>query len=277
MVGPLKKAPGGFEYIYVAIDKFTKWIEYQPLTTFSSVKAIKFMQSIFARFGMPNRIITDLGSPFTAEDFTIWAGDSGIAVDYASVAHPQANGQVERANGLLLAGLKPRLYDELKDFGGRWMEELPKVIWGLRTQQSRATGCSPFYLVYGAEAILPSDLIWRSARVEQYEEGEAADTRRLELDTLEEQRLAALVQSAQYLQGCRRHYDKNVRPRTFQVGDLVLRKIQNKTGRHKLRSPWEGPYIVSKVTRPGSFELMTQEGIPVRNSWNIEHLRKFHA
>ena len=88
MVGPLKKAPGGFEYIYVAIDKFTKWIEYQPLTTFSSVKAIKFMQSIFVRFGMPNRIITDLGSPFTAEDFTKWADDSGIAIDYASVAHP---------------------------------------------------------------------------------------------------------------------------------------------------------------------------------------------
>ena len=114
------------------------------------------------------------------------------------------------------------------------MEELPKVIWGLRTQQNRATRCSPFYLVYGSEAILPSDLIWRSSRVEQYEEGEAADTRRLELDTLEEQRLAALVQSAQYLQGCRRHYDKNIRPRTFQVGDLVLRKIQNKSGRHKL-------------------------------------------
>jgi transposase InsO family protein len=86
------------------------------------------MQSIFYRFGMPNRIITDLGSPFTAKEFRAWASDCGISIDYASVAHPQANGQVERANAHLLAGLKPRLYDELKDYGGKWMDELPKVV-----------------------------------------------------------------------------------------------------------------------------------------------------
>jgi hypothetical protein len=119
MVGPLKKAPRGFEYIYVAIDKFTKWIEYQPLVKFTSTKVVQFMQSIFYRFGMPNRIITDLGSPFTAKEFRAWASDCGISIDYASVAH-------------LLAGLKPRLYD-LKDYGGKWMDELPKVVWGLRT------------------------------------------------------------------------------------------------------------------------------------------------
>ena len=103
------------------------------------------MQDIMYHFGMPNRIITDLGSPFTAIEFRSWAQDCGINIDYASVAHPQANGQVERANGLLLAGLKPRLFDELKDYGGKWIYELPKVVWGLRTQQSRAIGYSPFF------------------------------------------------------------------------------------------------------------------------------------
>jgi len=103
MVGPLKRAPGGFEYIYVAIDKFTKWIEYKPLVKFNATKAVEFMQDIIYRFGMPNRIITDLGSPFTAIEFRNWAQDCGIIIDYAVVAHPQVNGQVERANGLLLA------------------------------------------------------------------------------------------------------------------------------------------------------------------------------
>jgi transposase InsO family protein len=65
------------------------------------------MQDIMYRFGMPNRIITDLGSPFTAIEFRSWAQDCGINIDYASVTHPQANGQVERANGLFLARLKP--------------------------------------------------------------------------------------------------------------------------------------------------------------------------
>ena len=68
------------------------------------------------RFGMPNRIITDLGSPFTATEFKSWAQDCGFSIYYALVAHPEANGQVERANGLILAGLKPRLYEELVDY-----------------------------------------------------------------------------------------------------------------------------------------------------------------
>ncbi|XP_066392096.1 uncharacterized protein [Miscanthus floridulus] len=176
---------------------------------------------------MPNWIITDLGSPFTAIECRSWAQDCDISIDYASIAHPQENGQVEWANRLLLAGLKARLYDELKYYGGKWIYELPKVVRGLRTQQSRATGYSPFFLVYGSEAILAADLIWNSPRFEQYDEDEADNTRRLEIDSAEEVKLNALFQSARYLQGLRRHYDKNVRPRTFQVEDLVLKRIQN--------------------------------------------------
>jgi transposase InsO family protein len=128
MVGPLKRTRGGFEYIYMAINKFTKWIEYKPLVNFNSTKVVEFMQDIMYRFGMPNRIITDVGLPFTTIDFRSWAQDCGISIDCTSVAHPQANGQVERANGLLLVGLKPRLFDELKDFGSKWIYELPKVV-----------------------------------------------------------------------------------------------------------------------------------------------------
>ena len=69
MVGPLKRAPGGFDYIYVAIDKFTKWIEYKPLIKFNATKVVKFMQDIMYWLSMPNRIFTDLGSPFTAIKF----------------------------------------------------------------------------------------------------------------------------------------------------------------------------------------------------------------
>ena len=62
----------------------------------------------------------------------------------------------------MLARLKPRLFDELKDYGGKWIYELPKVVWGLHTQQSRAMGYSPFFLVYGSEAILPANLTWNT-------------------------------------------------------------------------------------------------------------------
>ncbi|XP_066396003.1 uncharacterized protein [Miscanthus floridulus] len=186
MVEPLKHALGGFEYIYVDIDKFTKWIEYKPLVKFNATKAVEFMQDIMYQFGMPNRIIKDPGSAFTAIEFRSWAQDCGISIDYASVAHPQANNQAERANGLLLARLKPQLFDERKDYGGKWIYELPKVVWGLRTQQSRTMRYSSFFLVYGSEAILPSDLIRNSPWVEQYNEGEADETRWLEIDSAKE-------------------------------------------------------------------------------------------
>jgi hypothetical protein len=69
------------------------------------------------------------------------------------------------------------------------------------------------------------DLIWTSPKIEHYDEGEAEHTWRLQLDATEEVRVNATVQSARYLQGIRRHYDRNMQPCTFQVGDLVLRRI----------------------------------------------------
>jgi hypothetical protein len=99
-------------------------------------------------------------------------------------------------NGLILARLKPKLYEDIKDYGSKWIDELPKIVWRLHTQVSRATGYSPFFLVYGSEAVLPANLIWISPRIEQYDEGEAKHTRRLELDDLEEVQVNATLQSA---------------------------------------------------------------------------------
>jgi hypothetical protein len=78
--------------------------------------------------------------------------------------------------------------------------------------------------------VLPADLIWTSPRIEQYDEGEAEHTRRLELDSTEEVRVNTTLQFARYLQGLRRHYDKNIQTRTLQVGDLVLHHIQKTVG-----------------------------------------------
>jgi hypothetical protein len=91
-------------------------------------------------------------------------------VDWAAVAHPMTNGQVERANGMILQGLKPRIYNDLNKFGRRWMKELPSVVWSLRTTPSRAMGFKPFFLVYGAEAILPTDLEYGSPRTKAYDD-----------------------------------------------------------------------------------------------------------
>jgi transposase InsO family protein len=168
IVGPLQKAPGGYTHLLVAIDKFSKWIEVRPLNNIRSEQAVAFFTNIIHRFGEPNSIITDNGTQFTGRKFLDFCEDHHIRVDWAVVAHPMTNGQVERANGMILQGLKPRIYNDLNKFGKRWMKELPSVVWSLRTTPSRATGFTPFFLVYGAEAILPTDLEYGSPRTRAY-------------------------------------------------------------------------------------------------------------
>jgi hypothetical protein len=87
---------------------------------------------------------------------------------------------------LILDGLKKRLYDENSKKGGKWIDEISSVVWGVHTQPSKATGQSPFFLVYGSEAILLDDVMWKSPRLEMFEEDEADTARHLELDSAEE-------------------------------------------------------------------------------------------
>jgi transposase InsO family protein len=237
LIGPLQKAPGGFTHLLVAIDKFSKWIEVRPLNSIRSEQAVAFFTNIIHRFGVLNSIITDNGTQFTGRKFLDFCEDHHIRVDWAAVAHPMTNGQVERANGMILQGLKTRIYNDLNKFGRRWMKELPSVVWSLRTMPSRATGFTPFFLVYGAEAILPTDLEYGSWRTRVYDDRSNQTSREDSLDQLEEARDMALLHSARYQQSLRRYHARGVRSRDLQVGDLVLRLRQDARGRHKITPP----------------------------------------
>jgi hypothetical protein len=225
MIGPLPSAPGGFNRVLVAIDKFTKWIEVKPVTYLKADRVLDFLDELVHHYGLPHRIITDLGSNFNNHQFWEYCENSGIDVRYVSVTYPRSNGQVERANGMVLDALKKRLHDAANTKGGKWIKELPNALWGLRTQPTKPTGQSPYFLVYGSEAILPADVMWDSPAVEQYDEGISEDNRRVDIDGLEEARCAALVQSARYLEGIWCYHDRNVKEHFFNVGDLVLRRI----------------------------------------------------
>lgn len=225
------------------------------------------------RFGVPNRIITDNETQFTGGVFKEFCEDFGIKICYASVAHPKSNGQVERANGMVLQGIKARVFDRLRPYARGWVQELPSVLCSLRTTPSRATGQSPFFLVYGVEAMLPSEMEYESLRVRSFNDERYDQDRVDDLTRLEEAREAALIQSARYLQGLQRYHNRIVRSRAFIVGDMVLRKIQTTKDRHKLSPLWEGPYIIAEATRPGAYRLKREDGTTVENSWNIEHLR----
>jgi hypothetical protein len=177
---------------------------------------------------------------------------------------------------MLLQGLKPRIYNNLNKFGKRWMKELPLVVWSLRTTPSRATGFSPFFLVYGAEAVLPIDLEYGSPRTRVYDDQSNQTSREDSLDQLEEARDMALLHSARYQQSLRRYHARGVRPRDFQVGDLVLRLWQDARGRHKLTPPWEGLFIIAKILKSRTYKLANNQGEVYSNAWNIRQLRRFY-
>jgi transposase InsO family protein len=170
MVGPLRQAPEGFTHLLVAVDKFSKWIEARPIVNVHSEEAVSFFTNIIYHFGIPNTIITDNDTQFMGKKFLKFCNDNHIRVDWSAVALPKTNGQVERANGMILQGLKPRIFKRLDKFRARWVAELPFVLWSLRTTPSRATGFMPFFMVHGSEAVLPTDIYYGSPRVRAYTE-----------------------------------------------------------------------------------------------------------
>jgi hypothetical protein len=119
----------------VAIDKFTKWIEVKPVTCPKADRVFDFLDELVHRYGLPHRIIKDLGSNFNNHQFWEYCENSRIDVQYVSVA------------------LKKRLHDAANSKGGKWIKELPNALWGLRTQPSKPTGQLPYFLVYSSKAI----------------------------------------------------------------------------------------------------------------------------
>ena len=138
-------------------------------------------------------------------------------------------------------------------------------------------------MVYGAEAVLPSDIRHDSPRVANYVEADNEQARQEALDLLDEKWDMALARSAVYQQDMQRYHNRRVRTRAFQVGDLVLRLIQDQTGIHKLSPPWEGPFVVSKNLHNGSYYLIDvredsrSSEEETRRPWNIALLRPYYT
>jgi hypothetical protein len=108
------------------------------------------------------------------------------------------NGQVERANGLILQGMKIRMFHDLEARGKNWHKELPSVLWALRTNINKATRDTPFNLVYGADAVLPPEIYLESVRVAHFNAESQAEARELHSNLLEEEHNVALANVWKY-------------------------------------------------------------------------------
>ncbi|GKV53174.1 hypothetical protein SLEP1_g59712, partial [Rubroshorea leprosula] len=155
LLGPFVKGKGGYTYLVVTVDYFTKWIEAKPLSMTTEKKIEEFLfNSMLCKFGILKRIIANNGPQFRAAALRSFCNDYGIELSLTSVYTPQSNGQAESANKIVLRGLKTRVLAAHSN----WVDELSKLLWSCRTTPSLATGETPFSLAYGAEAVIPVEV-----------------------------------------------------------------------------------------------------------------------
>ncbi|XP_074337007.1 uncharacterized protein LOC141674184 [Apium graveolens] len=126
ILGPFSMASGQRKFIVVAIDYFTKWIEDKALVKITTKKITQFLwENVIRRYGIPCVLVTDNGKQFDNAEFREYCDDTSIELRFTSVAHPQANKQVEVANRIILDGLKKRV----ECSRNTWVDELLPILW----------------------------------------------------------------------------------------------------------------------------------------------------
>jgi hypothetical protein len=269
---------GGHGYIIVAVDYFTKWAEAMPtLDNTGETAALFFFNHVVARFGVPQAIVTDHGSHFRNHMMVELTAKLGLSHDSSTPYYPQANGQVEAINKVL----KRMLQRMVGVHKRRWHLILYSALWAYRTSVRNATGFTPFQLVYGLEAILPIQCEISSLKlaIDLLPGTSEEEARFLELIQLDETRRDAALANEAHKKRVKAQFDKNVKPRVFSEGDLVLLYDQesDKLGAGKFKSLWMGPYIVKSVLAKGAYELVDYDGIPLAQPRNGLYLKRYYA
>ncbi|KAG7533253.1 Ribonuclease H-like superfamily [Arabidopsis thaliana x Arabidopsis arenosa] len=279
IIGPMHRSTRGVQYLLFLTDYFSKWIEAEAYINIQDSVVKTFLwKHIICRYGVPYEIVTDNGPQFISNDFEDFCSAWGIKLSYSTPRYPQGNGQAEASNKTILSNLKKRLSARK----GGWYDELQPVLWAYRTTPRRATGETPFSLVYGMEAVVPAELNVPGLRRSEAPLNEESNSKLLEdvLDTIDERRDQSLIRLQNYQQLTARYYNSKLKNRPLNVGDFVLRRVFDNTkeeGAGKLCINWEGPYQIIEKIRNGVYRLQDLDGNPVQRPWNIINLKKFYC
>lgn len=158
-------------------------------------------------------------------------------------------------------------------------DELPAALRAYRTREKTSTEETPFSLAFGVEATKPAEILCFSARANGLDIGDNEQKMRGDLDLLEEKREEANRKTETYQRRIARYYDRRVRPRRLEKGDLVLRKVTINTRRLEdrvLGPNWEGPCRVEAELQLGTYKLATSDGKLIKHTRNLEHLKKYY-
>ena len=231
------------------------------------------VEKIVSRFGVPKRLVSENGTQFASHLLKKLCEDIGMQQVFASLEHPQTNGQLDSANRVLLRGLKRRL-EKAK---GSWAEEVPRIVWSYHTTEQSGTHETPFSLVYGCDAMIPVEIQESSPGFQNFVADDSNEERRMNLDLLDEVREEARVKAEAVKRRVERKYNSKIKPRNFRDGDLVMRKAHQYERENKLSPKWTGPFRITEALVNDAYRLETLEGGAIPRTWNTTHLKFYYS
>nr|GEX87650.1 reverse transcriptase domain-containing protein [Tanacetum cinerariifolium] len=254
------------------VNYFSKWVEAKALPTNDARVVVKFLKSLFARFGTPRAIISDRGTLFCNDKFAKVMSKYGVTHHLSTTYHSQTSGQVEVSN----RGLKRILERTVGEKHASWSEKLDDALWAFRTAYKTPIGCTPYKLVYGKSCHLPIELehkaCWALKHL-NYDLKTTGDHQKLQLNELNELRDQAYENSLIYKEKTKKLHDSKIKNRIFNVGDRVLLfNYSLKIFSGKLKTRWSGPFTITKVFPYGTVELSQPDGPNFKvNGHRVKH------
>jgi hypothetical protein len=211
--------------VLVATDYFTKWTEVVALKNMTHREVIEFItEQIIHRFGIPQTLTTDQGASFMSKEVREFAELYRITLHNSSSYYAQTNGQAESSNRTLISLIKKKISNHPK----YWHRILSEALWAHRISKHHATKVSSFELVYGQEVVLPVEISLNAVRFTKQNDMTIDDYYNSMMDNIDEvtdNRVIALGEIEKDKLMVAKAYNKKVKAKSFQVGDMVWKIV----------------------------------------------------